>query len=156
MATKPMDAGLGTFAWYLNSTGGFTGTASLLLVLLQTLEAGGDNSLQSRLTLQAVLTASGTTESAFTNYARISVTTGVAVSTASHVTTLTMPNQTWANAGGATNQAILKLLACYKPSSGATDSQIIPMAEYDFVITTDGSNLTATVNASGLITATAV
>lgn len=152
MATKPMDSGLGTFAWYLNTTGGFTGTASLLLALFITVES--DTLLQSRTTLAQV--TANNTEASFTNYARIFATTGVAVSIASHVTTLTMPNQTWANAGGASNQSVLKLVAAYKPSSGATDAQCIPVGEYDFVITTDGSNLTATVNASGLITATAV
>jgi hypothetical protein len=154
MATKVMDAGLGTFAWYMNTTGGFTGTASLALVLLQASEA--DATLQTRATLAAVLGAVGTTEANFTGYARIFATTGISVSIASHVTTLTGPNQTWNSAGGATNNNLVKLLACYKPSSGATDSQIIPLGEYDFAITTDGSNLTATVNASGLITATAV
>src|SRR5882757_251218 len=141
MATTMMDAGRGTFA-SLGGTGALTGTASLLVVMFRITET--NLTLQTRLTLATVV--ANNTESAYTNYARIPVTTGVAVSIASHVTKLTMPNQSWANAGGAVNEAITSLMICYKPSSGATDSQIIPYATYDFVITTDGSNLTATVD----------
>lgn len=151
MATTMMDVGRGTFA-SLGGTGALTGTASLLVVMFRLTESP-NGTLQTRATLAAVLAGALSTESAFTNYARINVTTGVAVSIASHITTLTMPSQTIANAGGVTNEAITSLMVCYKPSSGATDAQCIPLATYDFVITTDGSNLTATVNASGLITA---
>lgn len=146
-----MDTGRGVFA-ALGGTGVLTGTASLLVVTFRLTESNA--TLQTRATLAAVLAGALSTESAYTNYARIPVTTGVAVSIASHVTKLTMPNQTWANAGGAVNEAITSLMICYKPSSSATDSQIIPYATYDFVITTDGSNLTATVDpVNGLITA---
>jgi|SRR5882757_3782608 len=149
MATTMMDAGRGTFA-SLGGTGALTGTASLLVVMFRITET--NLTLQTRLTLATVV--ANNTESTFTNYARIPVTTGVAVSIASHVTKLTMPNQTINNAGGVANEAITSLLVCYKPSSSATDAQITPLATYDFVIVTDGSNLTATVDAvNGLITA---
>lgn len=150
MGNSVMDVGHGTFA-SLGGTGALTGTASLLVVMFRLTEANA--TLTTRATLAAVLAGALSTESAFTNYARIPVTTGVAVSIASHVTTLTMPSQTINNAGGVTNEAITSLMVCYKPSSGATDAQIQPLATYDFIITTDGSNLTATVNALGLITA---
>jgi hypothetical protein len=151
MATTMMDVGRGTFA-SLGGTGALTGTASLLLVTFRLTEANA--TLQTRATLAAVLAGALSTESAYTNYARIPVTTGVAVSIASHVTKLTMPNQTWASAGGASNEAITSAMVLYKPSSGATDAQCIPLATYDFIITTDGSNLTATIDpVNGLMTA---
>lgn len=151
MATTMMDVGRGTFA-SLGGTGALTGTASLLLVTFRLTEANA--TLQTRATLAAVLAGALSTESAYTNYARIPVTTGVAVSIASHVTKLTMPNQTWANAGGGVNEAITSAMVLYKPSSAATDAQCIPLATYDFVITTDGSNLTATIDpVNGLMTA---
>ena len=151
MATTMMDVGRGTFA-SLGGTGALTGTASLLVVSFRLTEANA--TLQTRATLAAVLAGALSTESAYTNYARIPVTIGVAVSIASHITKLTMPNQTWVNAGGAINEATTSLLICFKPSSSATDAQTIPLATYDFITTTDGSNLTATVDATnGLMTA---
>lgn len=143
-----MDVGRGTFAYYGTLPGA---GSSLCLVALQANEA--DGTLQTRTTLAALLAASGNTEANFTNYGRIFVTTGVTVTIASHVTTLTCPNQTWANAGGATNNTLTKIIVCYKPSSGAADSAIIPLGQFDFSAVTDTSNLTAQVNVNGLLAA---
>lgn len=146
------DTGHGTFAGLNGGPVGLTGTASLCIVLLSAKET--EATMRTRLTLAAVLAAAGTTEASFTNYARIFVTTGVTNTIASHITTLTMPNQVWMNAGPGVNPTVVTLLVCYKPSSSATDAQITPYGSYDFAITTDGSNLTAQVDAvNGLMQA---
>lgn len=147
MTTTPMDQGRGTFAYYGTLPGA---GSSILLVALKVNEA--EATLTARATLAAVLAAANT-EANFTNYARIAVTVGVTVGIASHVTTLDIPDQTWASAGGTLDNLLTKVLACYKPSAGAADSAIIPLAQYDFPAQTDGSNLTAQVNASGLMSA---
>jgi hypothetical protein len=146
-----MDTGRGTFGYY----GTLPGTgASLTFVLLQ-FDAGfpSDSTLEAATTLQAVLALTNVAECNFTNYARIFATVGVAVSITGHVTTLTSPNQIWSNAGGGTNNQTMKCITCFKPSASAVDSLIIPMGQYDFAITTDGSSITAQPNASGLMTA---
>ncbi|MGI9493817.1 MAG: hypothetical protein ACR2QF_15580, partial [Geminicoccaceae bacterium] len=60
-----------------------------------------------------------------------------------------IPDQTFANAGGAVNNTTAKLLVCYATSSGAADSAIIPVSHHDFVATTDGNDLEARINTDG-------
>lgn len=153
MGNLVFNSGKATFGYYGTLP---ASTDSLVIVLLKVVES--DATLQARLTLSAVLTTGGGTvnvECNATNYARISDSAGdVTVTITSGVVTLTMANQTWALLGGATNNSIVKLLVCYSPASGSADTAIIPLGLYDFVGTTDGSNVTAQVNASGLMSAT--
>ncbi len=58
----------------------------------------------------------------------------------------------WSSAGGASNNTLAKLVIYYD-STGSDGDACIPLAAYDFVITTNGSDLQATINASGLWTA---
>ena len=61
-----------------------------------------------------------------------------------------MPDITWTGAGGATNNTTAKLVLCYdSDTTSGTDANIIPLCHYDFVETTDGTDLTAQVNTSG-------
>lgn len=61
-----------------------------------------------------------------------------------------LPDQTWtavASAGG----AVTDLILCYDSDTTAgTDTNIVPCALYDFVITPDGSDVQAVVNAAGI------
>lgn len=46
------------------------------------------------------------------------------------------------------------LVLCYDPdTTGGTDADLIPIAQYDFPITPDGSNITAERDAAGLLRA---
>ncbi len=55
---------------------------------------------------------------------------------------ISLPNVVWT---AATGNAISKLLVCYDPdTTGGTDSAIIPLTMFDFVITPDGSDVQAT------------
>jgi hypothetical protein len=61
-------------------------------------------------------------------------------------------DQTWT--GVAAGDGWSKLLICYDSDTGAgTDANIIPLCAYDFVVTPDGSNITATINAAGFFRA---
>ena len=62
-----------------------------------------------------------------------------------------IPDQVWS---GATGNAVSKLLVCYDlNSAGGIDSEIIPMTAHDFVVTPDGSDITAQVAAAGFFSA---
>lgn len=51
---------------------------------------------------------------------------------------------------GATGNAISALVVCYDPDNTAgTDADLIPLTKHDFVVTPDGSDITAQVNAAG-------
>ncbi len=55
---------------------------------------------------------------------------------------ISLPNIVWT---GATGNAISKLLVCYdSDTTGGADSAIIPLTMFDFAITPDGSDVTAT------------
>lgn len=126
--------------------------SALIVVLLQT--APSDAALRDMDTLADIL-AGGGVEATFTNYARKTITdTGIGPSTVddsgdrreADITT----DPVWTGAGGATNNTLAKLLVCYDPdTTGGTDGDIIPLTAQDFVITTNGGDITAQVNASG-------
>jgi hypothetical protein len=60
---------------------------------------------------------------------------------------LDIPDITWTALGG---NAVSKLLVCFDPDSTAgTDSSIVPLTAHDFVVTPDGSDVTAQIAAAG-------
>ncbi len=114
------------------------GTGVLTVVLLQ--DAQGDGILREHTTLASLLALN--VEADFTNYARKVITNPtVTVVNADNWTDLDVPDQTWASAGGASNNDLVKLLVCYAPTSDAADSAIIPLAFFGFETTTDGTPL---------------
>jgi hypothetical protein len=59
-----------------------------------------------------------------------------------------IPDQTWTAVAASNNTT--DLILCYdNDTTGGTDANIIPIAQYDFAITTDGSDVQAVVNAAG-------
>lgn len=131
--------------------------AVLVLVLLQASEA--DGTLEDYNDLGALLGAAGNTEATFTNYARIVLTDAdvaaiVTDDTNNRNDADITTDPVWSSAGGATNNNLVKLLVCYdSDSTGGTDANIIVVAHYDFVITTNGGDITAQVDAAGYIRA---
>lgn len=90
----------------------------------------------------------GNTEADFTNYAeKTGVTATLHMDTTNDWIDVDIPDQTWASAGGTTNNTLTKLIVCY--SEGAGDANKIPISHHDFSVTTDGSDITAAVNAEG-------
>lgn len=131
--------------------------SALVVVLLKVAEA--DATLQDYATLGAILAEAGNTEADFTNYARKVLTdsdiSAATVDNANDRYEADMPDQTWASAGGASNNTLVKLLVCYDPdSTGGTDAAIVPMAHLDYAETTTGSSITAVINAAGYYRAT--
>lgn len=125
--------------------------SALIVVLLKT--AASDATLRDQDTLAAVL-AGGSTEADFTNYARKTLTdadiSAAAVDDANDRVDADIPDQTWTSAGGASNNTLAKLLVCYDPdTTGGTDSAIIPLTAHDFVVTTNGGDITAQIAAAG-------
>lgn len=125
--------------------------SALVVVLLQTAEA--DATLEDYDTLSALLAGSNS-EADFTNYARKVLTdSDVATPTVDDTNNrqdADIGDQTYSSAGGASNNTLAKLLICYdSDTTGGTDANIIPLTHHDFVITTDGSDIVAQINAAG-------
>jgi hypothetical protein len=129
--------------------------SAFIVVLLKTVEA--DATLKDYDSLGAILAAGGGTanvEANFTNYARKTLTDADTSATTPDDTNdrmdIDVADFTWTTAGGATNNTLAKLLICYDPdTTSGTDSNIIPLTAHDFVATTDGTDLTAQIAASG-------
>lgn len=126
--------------------------SAIVLVLLKAAEA--DAVLEDYDDLGALLGAAGNTEADFTNYARKTLTDTDIVSSAVDDTNnrreADLPDQTWSSAGGAANNSLVKLLVCYDADTGAgTDANIVPLVALDFVITTNGGDITAQFDAAG-------
>jgi hypothetical protein len=114
-------------------------------MLLKVAEA--DAALRDRTTLADILGAANT-EANFTNYARKTGITGtVTVDQANDRVDVDMPDQTFAAAGGATNNTLAKLIVYYEEA--AADATRIPLSAHDFVVTTDGTDLIVQVAAAG-------
>jgi len=126
------------------------GAANIGIMLLKTAEA--DATLKRRDDLAAIL-ANGSVEADFTNYARKTGLTGTLnVDDANDRVDADVGDQTWTAAGGAVNNTLAKLIVFYQES--AADSGRVPLTAHDFVVTTDGSDLTAQINSAGFYRAT--
>lgn len=64
-----------------------------------------------------------------------------------------IPDQTWSPAGNGVNDTLTRLIIGYDPLGTDVDANYIPLCFFDFAVTTDGSDLTAKVNAAGFFRA---
>jgi hypothetical protein len=131
--------------------------SALIVVLLKVAEV--DSVLRDYDDLGTLIAAAGNTEADFTNYARKTLTDVELASLPAPDDVndryeVTIGNQVWASAGGATNNTLVKLLVCYDADTGAgTDSNILPLVHLGFAVSTNGANLTATTHANGFFRA---
>lgn len=125
------------------------GAANLLILLLKTGET--ETALVDYDDVAALL-AGTPVEADFTNYARKTGITGtITVDDSNDRVDVDIPDQTWTAAGGGTNNTLVKLIVAYEEA--AADATRIPLTHHDFAATTDGSDLTASINASGFFRA---
>ena len=125
--------------------------SALVVVLLKTAEA--DGILQDYNTLGDIL-AGANTEANFTNYSRkILTNTELSLPTvddASNQQFSDAPDLTYVSAGGAVNNAIVKMLICYdSDTTSGTDANLVPLVALDLASTTDGSDLVAVFGSEG-------
>lgn len=129
--------------------------SALIVVVLATSGLETDAVLRDKDDLAAVV--SGTTnEVTNTGYARKTLTQADLAAFAPDDTNdrvdLDIPDQTWTAV--AAGDGWSKLLVCYDPDTTAgTDSSIIPLTMHDFVVTPDGSDIVAQIDAAGFFRA---
>ena len=129
--------------------------AALVIVVLATAGIESDAVLKDKETLSAVVVGT-TIEVTNTNYARKVLTdTDIVAFAADHTNDrvdLDIPDQTWT--GVAAGDGWNDLLVTYdSDTTGGTDANIVPMTMHDFVVTPDGSDITAQISASGFFRA---
>jgi hypothetical protein len=90
------------------------------------------------------------------NYARKTINDAsgmtITVDDTNNRTDVDIADQTWTALGAGT--AVTDLVVAYdSDSTGGTDANQVPVSSHDFVITPDGSDVTAVINASGIFRA---
>jgi hypothetical protein len=125
--------------------------AVLVVVVLATTGLESDGTLRDKDTLADVV--SGTTnEVTNTNYARKVLSDSDIAAFAADDTNdrvdLDIPDQTWTAV--AAGDGWSKIVICYdSDSTGGADSAIVPLTAHDFVVTPDGSDITAQIASDG-------
>jgi hypothetical protein len=128
-------------------------SALIVVVLATGLE--DDATLKDYDTLGAIL-AAASDEVTNTNYARKTLTDAdlgaIAVDDTNDRFDYDIADQTWTSVAAGDGWA--KLLICYdSDTTGGADTDIIPLTAHDFVVTPNGSNITAQINSSGFFRA---
>lgn len=133
------------------------GTATFIVLLLAATGVESDAVLKDMDTFAAVV-AGTTNEATNTGYARKVLTdTDLVAFTPDDVNNkadLDIPDQTWVSVANDGTGAISDLIIAYDATTlGVTPTAIIPLTMHDFVVTPDGSNITAQVAAAGFFSA---
>lgn len=142
--------------YYNRVKGNDPANSALVVVVLATSGLESDATLIDKDDLAAVVSGA-TNEVTNTNYARKVLTDAdLAALPAPDDTNdrydIDLADQTWSAV--AAGDGWSKLLICYDPdTTGGTDSTIIPLTAHDFVVTPDGSDITAQVAAAGFFRA---
>lgn len=136
MAGLIFNVALGMIPYYASLPGA---SDSLVLVPLEATGLEADDALRDYTNLASLLAGPSNEQ---TTLGRIEVTTGITdtINNTSNTREIDFPNQVWP-AVNASGNAVGAVLICYKPSSGATDSQIIPLTKTVFSITPAGRNI---------------
>ena len=146
-----------TVEWYNRVESNDPAASAFIVVLLKVAEA--DATLIDYDDLGALLGAAGNTEATFTNYVRKTITDAElaalpAPDDSNNRFDVDMPDVVWTSAGNGANDTLVKLLVCYdSDTAGGTDANILPVAHYDFAVTTDSNDLTAEFDAAGFFRA---
>ncbi len=155
MADGVFNIAKGRVVEYYNRVKSNDPAASTLVVLL--FEGTLTDALLKDMDDIAEIEASALVECVFTNYARKVLTDSdlaalPAPDDSNDRYDVDIPDQTWTSAGNGDNDNIKRLIIAYDETAGI-DALIIPLCFYDFVVATDGSNLTAQVDAQGFFSA---
>jgi hypothetical protein len=125
--------------------------SALIIVILATAGIESDATLKDKDDLAAVVSGA-TNEVTNSGYARKVLTdadlVAFAPDDANDRVDLDIPDQTWT--GVAAGDGWNDLLVCYdSDTTGGADSAIVPLTLHDFVVTPDGSDITAQIAAAG-------
>ena len=129
--------------------------SALIIVILAASGIEADSVLQDKDTL-ADLVSGATNEVTNTGYARKTLTdsdlTAFAPDDTNDRVDLDIPDQTWT--GVQAGDGWSDFVVCYdSDTTGGADSNIVPLTQHDFVVTPDGSDITAQIASAGFFRA---
>lgn len=126
-------------------------SSALIIVILATSGLEADSVLRDKDDLSALLSGA-TDEATNSGYARKTLTDADLVAFApddiNDRVDLDIPDQTWTAVAAGSGWS--KFVVCYDSDTTAgTDANIIPLTHHDFVVTPDGSDITAQIATAG-------
>ena len=135
-----------------NVKDGSPANSRLLIVPLETTGLEADATLKDYDTLALLLAGSSNEQSTIGRKTIVAGSITLTVDDTNDRLDIDMSDITW-TAG--TGNAISALLVCYIPDgvSPGADSTVIPLSKHDFVVTPDGSDITAQIAAAGFFRA---
>jgi hypothetical protein len=141
--------------FYERVNGNDPSNSALIVVVLATSGLEDDSTIKDYDTLADIL-AAASNEVTNTNYARKTLTDAdlgaSSVDDTNDRRDFDIADQTWSSV--AAGDGWSKLLVCYDPDTTAgTDSTLVPLTAHDFVVTPNGSNITAQINSAGFFRA---
>lgn len=127
----------------------------LLVVPIETTGLEADATLRDYNDLAALLAGTSNEQSTMGRKYLAAADVTITVDDTNDRVDIDLTDVTWT---GATGNAISALVVCYIPDGNATggvsaDSAVIPLTKHDFVVTPDGSDITAQINAAGFFRA---
>lgn len=137
--------GKGRHVYYAGVAQAGTGGAVLTAVVLEAAGLETDDALQDYDTLAALL--AGASNEQTTMGRKDLATVVVTVDDTGNKASWTAADLVWADATG---NATGKIVICYDPDGSNTDAAMIPLTLHDFVVTPDGTSITASVGANGI------
>jgi len=126
------------------------GGDNIMVILLKAAGLQADSALNDHATVAALLAANAVAD--FTNYApKVLSAADItrSVNTSTGITTVDLADQVWASAGGAVNNSLGALITCYRPTSSSPTSDWLPLTKHDYLQTSTGVNLQATIPSIG-------
>jgi hypothetical protein len=143
MANQVFNISKGRFVHYCTLP---AASDALVVVPIETSGLEADDTLNNYDDLAALLAAANNEQTTM-GRKTVSASVTVTIDDTNNWVDVDMPDQVWTGAAG---NPISKLLICYDADTGAgTDANIVPMTHHDFVITPDGSDVTAQIAAAG-------
>ncbi len=125
-----------------------TNSAFIVVLLKQSVADGTAKDYDN---LSLVLGDAGTTQADATNYARVTITDSGeglqrTIDDSNDRIDIDVSDIVWTALGNGTNNNLTDLLFCYDAdTTGGDDTNIIPCTQHDFILTTQGTDVTAQV-----------
>lgn len=135
-------------AYVQNVESGSPANSRLLVVPIETSGLEADDTLNNYDDLAALLAATNNEQTTMGRKTLTAANIALTVDDGNNRLDIDIDDQVWT---GATGNAISALLVCYIPDgvTPGADSTVIPLTKHDFVVTPDGSDITAQVAAAG-------
>jgi hypothetical protein len=134
-------------AYVQNVKDGSPANSRLIVIPLESSGLEGDDTLNNYDEVQALLAAANNEQSTMGRKTVAAANITLTVDDTNNRLDIDMDDITWTSATG---NAVGALIVCYDADTTAgTDANLIPLTKHDFVVTPDGSDITAQIAAAG-------